>query len=232
MTIKKAMILAAGFGKRMLPLTEKTPKALLKVGSKNLLERSIELLIRIGIDELVINTHYLSYEIDNFLKNKNYGISISTIKEDELLDTGGGILNATISFENDPFFVLNPDTIWNKNYYEELKILENLYLENNKPVLLLVDKIKSHDKSFKGDFNFKKNKYIIRETYNQYIFTGAQIINRSIFESIKKNFFSMNLIWNQMIKEKKLLGQVSNQTFFHINNLKVYEELNKLKFID
>jgi MurNAc alpha-1-phosphate uridylyltransferase len=232
MTIKKAMILAAGFGKRMLPLTEKTPKALLKVGSKNLLERSIELLIRIGIDELVINTHYLSHEIDNFLKNKNYGISISTIKEDELLDTGGGILNATISFENDPFFVLNPDTIWNKNYYEELKILENLYLENNKPVLLLVDKIKSHDKSFKGDFNFKKNKYIIRETYNQYIFTGAQIINRSIFESIKKNFFSMNLIWNQMIKEKKLLGQVSNQTFFHINNLKVYEELNKLKFID
>ena len=232
MTIKKAMILAAGFGKRMLPLTEKTPKALLKVGSKNLLERSIELLIRIGIDELVINTHYLSYEIDNFLKNKNYGISISTIKEDELLDTGGGILNATISFENDPFFVLNPDTIWNKNYYEELKILENLYLENNKPVLLLVDKIKSHDKSFKGDFNFKKNKYIIRETYNQYIFTGAQIINRSIFESIKKKFFSMNLIWNQMIKEKKLLGQVSNQTFFHINNLKVYEELNKLKFID
>ena len=232
MTIKKAMILAAGFGKRMLPLTEKTPKALLKVGSKNLLERSIELLIRIGIDELVINTHYLSHEIDNFLKNKNYGISISTIKEDELLDTGGGILNATISFENDPFFVLNPDTIWNKNYYEELKILENLYLENNKPVLLLVDKIKSHDKSFKGDFNFKKNKYIIRETYNQYIFTGAQIINRSIFESIKKNFFSMNLIWNQMIKEKKLLGQVSNQTFFHINNIKVYEELNKLKFID
>jgi len=232
MTIRKAMILAAGFGKRMLPLTEKTPKPLIKVGPKNLLERSIELLIKMGIDELVINTHHLSDEIDNFLKNKNYGISISAIEEEELLDTGGGILNATRRFENNPFFVLNPDTIWNKNYYEELKILENSYLENNKPILLLVDKINSHDKSFKGDFSFGKNNYIIRKTNNQYIFTGAQIINRSIFEGVKIKVFSMNLVWNQMVKEKKLLGQESNQTFFHVNNLKVYEELNRLKFID
>tara|TARA_B110000211_G_scaffold52784_1_gene58222 strand:+ start:617 stop:1315 length:699 start_codon:yes stop_codon:yes gene_type:complete len=232
MTINKAMILAAGFGKRMLPLTEKVPKPLIKVGSKNLLERSIEILIKIGVDELVINTHYLSQEIDNFLKNKNYGISITLIKEEELLDTGGGILNATKKFENNPFFVLNPDTIWNKNYYEELKILENSYLEKNKPILLLVDKTNSHDKSFKGDFNFIENHYITRGTNNQHIFTGVQIINRSIFEDVKKKTFSMNEVWDQMVKEKKLLGQESNQFFFHINNIKVYEELNKLKFID
>jgi MurNAc alpha-1-phosphate uridylyltransferase len=232
MTVRKAMILAAGFGKRMLPLTKKIPKPLIRVGPKNLLERSIELLIKIGINELVINTHHLSYEIDNFLKNKNYGISISAVNEEELLDTGGGILNATKKFENNPFFVLNPDTIWNKNYYEELKILENSYLKNNKPILLLVDKINSYDKSFKGDFNFIENNHIIRETNNQHIYTGAQIINRSIFEGIKKKVFSMNLVWDQMIKEKKLLGQESSQTFFHINNLKVYEELSKLKFID
>ena len=232
MTIKRAMILAAGFGKRMLPLTAKTPKPLIKIGPKNLLERSIELLINIGINELVINTHHLSYEIGNFLKNKNYGISINAVKEGELLDTGGGILNATKKFENNPFFVLNPDTIWNKNYYEELKILENSYLKNNKPILLLVDKINSHDKSFKGDFNFIENNCIIREASNQYIFTGAQIINRSIFETINENIFSMNLTWDKMMKEKKLLGQESSQTFFHVNNFKVYEQLNKLKFID
>jgi MurNAc alpha-1-phosphate uridylyltransferase len=232
MTIKKAMILAGGFGKRMLPLTTKTPKPLVKIGPKNLLERSIELLIKIGIEEIVINTHHLYQEIDNFLKNKNYQISISAIKEEILLDTGGGILNATKKFNNDPFFVLNPDTIWNKNYYAELKILENFYLQNNKPVLLLVDKINSHDKSFKGDFSFMKNSYIIRKASNQYIFTGAQIINRSIFENINEKVFSMNLAWDQMIKEKKLLGQESSQTFFHVNNFKVYEELNKLKFID
>ena len=81
MIIKKAMILAAGFGKRMLPLSEKIPKPLIKVGPKNLLERSIELLIKMGIDELVINTHHLSEEIENFLKNKSCGISIILTKE-------------------------------------------------------------------------------------------------------------------------------------------------------
>jgi len=232
MIIKKAMILAAGFGKRMLPLSEKIPKPLIKVGPKNLLERSIELLIKMGIDELVINTHHLSEEIENFLKNKSYGISIILTKEKELLDTGGGILNATKKFENNPFFVLNPDTIWSKNYYEELKILENYYLENNKPTLLLVDKTNSHDKSFKGDFNFTENNYITRSSNNQLIFTGAQIIDRSIFDCIKKKIFSMNEVWDQMVKEKRLLGQESNQIFFHVNNIKVYEELNKLKFID
>ena len=232
MIIKKAMILAAGFGKRMLPLSEKIPKPLIKVGPKNLLERSIELLIKMGIDELVINTHHLPEEIENFLKNKNYGISIILTKEKELLDTGGGILNATKKFENNPFFVLNPDTIWSKNYYEELKILENYYLENNKPTLLLVDKTNSHDKSFKGDFNFTENNHITRSSNNQLIFTGAQIIDRSIFDGIKKKTFSMNEVWDQMVKEKRLLGQESNQIFFHVNNIKVYEELNKLKFID
>jgi MurNAc alpha-1-phosphate uridylyltransferase len=232
MTIRKAMILAAGFGKRMLPLTKKIPKPLIKVGPKNLLERSIELLIKIGIDEIIINTHHLSKEIDNFLRNKNYQITISAIKEEVLLDTGGGILNATKNFKDEPFFVLNPDTIWNKNYYEELKILENSYLKSNKPILLLVDKLNSYDKSFKGDFNFAKNNYITKEASNQYIFTGAQIINRSIFETISEKIFSMNLIWDKMIKEKKLLGQESSQTFFHVNNFKVYEQLNKLKFID
>jgi len=232
MTIKKAMILAAGFGKRMLPLTMQTPKPLIKIGQKNFLERSIELLIKMGVDEIVINTHYLSKQIDNFLKKKNYQISISTIKEETLLDTGGGILNATKQFRNEPFFVLNPDTIWNKNYFEELKILENSYLKNNKPILLLVNKINSHDKFFTGDFNFIKNNYIIREINNHYIFTGAQIINRSIFEAIDEKIFSMNLVWDQMIKEKNLLGQESSQTFFHVNNFNIYEQLNKLKFID
>ena len=232
MTIKKAMILGAGFGKRMLPLTTKIPKPLIKIGPKNLLERTIELLIKIGIDEIIINTHHLSKEIDNFLENKNYQISISTIKEEVLLDTGGGVLNATKKFKNDPFFVLNPDTIWNKNYYEELKILENSYLKNNKPILLLANKMNSHDKSFKGDFNFIENNCITREVNNHYIFTGAQIISRSIFETINEKIFSMNLIWDNMIREKKLLGQESNQSFFHVNNFKVYEQLNKLKFID
>jgi len=232
MQIKKGMILAAGYGKRMLPLTKTMPKPLIKLGQKNFLERSIELLIKAGVEEIVLNTYYLSNEIEEFIKKKNYEASIDLIKEEELLDTGGGILNATKQFKDEPFFVLNPDTIWNKNYYEELKILENIYFTNKKPVLLLVNKNKSHDKSFKGDFNFSNGQFVIREKNNNYIFTGAQIINRSIFAEVKEHFFSMNLIWDQLIQKKTLLAQESSQIFFHVNSLKVFKELEKLKFID
>ena len=232
MQIRKAMILAAGLGRRMLPLTETIPKPLIKIGPKNLLERSIELLIKIGVKEIVLNIYYLSDEIEKFIKSKNYSIQISLIKEEKLLDTGGGIFNATKKFNDDPFFVLNPDTIWNKNYYEELKMLENLYFTRGRPVLLLVDKKKSYDKSFKGDFSFINNQLITREKKNNFIFTGAQIINRSIFNEVDKNVFSMNLIWDQLIQKKIILAQESNQTFFHVNNLKVFKELEKLKFID
>ena len=160
-------------------------------------------------------------------------ILAAQIKEEKLLGTGGGIFNATKQFDKDePFFVLNPDTIWNKNYYEELKVLENLYFTRERPVLLLVDKKKSYDKSFKGDFSFINNQLITREKKNNFIFTGAQIINRSIFNEVDKNVFSMNLIWDQLIQKKILLAQESNQTFFHVNNLKVFKELEKLKFID
>ena len=230
--MKRAMILAAGYGKRMLPLTEITPKPLIKIGPKNLLERSIELLMKIGVNKIVLNIHHLPNEIEKFIKEKNYEVSIDLIKEEKLLDTGGGIFNATKQFNDEPFFVLNPDTIWNKNYYEELKVLENFYFKNKKPVLLLVNKNKSYDKSFKGDFNFTNHKIISREKNNNYIFTGAQIINRSIFGEVKENFFSMNIIWDQLIKKKILLAQESNQTFFHINNLNIFKELEKLKFID
>tara|TARA_B100000767_G_C19716039_1_gene515025 strand:- start:124 stop:822 length:699 start_codon:yes stop_codon:yes gene_type:complete len=232
MQIKKAMILAAGYGKRMLPFTKTTPKPLINIGQKSLLERSIELLIKIGVKEIVLNVHYLSNVIEKFIKNKNYEVSISLIKEEKLLDTGGGILNATKQFNDEPFFVLNPDTIWSKNYFEEFKVLENFYFTSQKPVLLLVDREKSHDKSFKGDFNFTNNQIITREKNNKYIFTGAQIINRSIFNEVKEGVFSMNLIWDQLINKKILLAQESNQIFFHVNNLTVFKELEKLKFID
>ena len=233
MQIKKAMILAAGYGKRLMPLTKETPKPLIKIGQKNFLERAIEILIKTGVTEIIINVHYLSDKIKEFLKNNKYEISIKIVEEKELLlDTGGGILNATKGFKDEPFYVLNPDTIWNKNYFEEFKILENLYSEIKKPVLLLVNKKNTHDKSFKGDFNLDAKNLVTRDSENTFIFTGAQILNRSIFNGIEDKIFSMNKVWDNLIKAECLFGQESNQTFFHVNNLDVYKELKDSKFID
>ena len=233
MEIKKAMILAAGYGKRLMPLTKETPKPLIKIGQKNFLERAIEILIKIGVKEIVINVHHLSDKIKEFLKNNKYEISVKIIEEkDLLLDTGGGILNATKDFNDEPFFVLNPDTIWNKNYFEEFKILENLYNELKRPVLLLVNKKNSYDKSFKGDFNLKNKNLVSRDKENTFVFTGAQILNRSIFNGFENKVFSMNKVWDNLIKEECLFGLESNQTFFHVNNFDVYNQIKDSKFID
>ena len=111
MKIKHGMILAAGLGKRMQPITLKTPKPLIKIGNKNLLERAIELLINHGIEEIAINVHHLSDQIKNFIIGKKYKVKIIISDEqDILLDTGGGIFQATRSFKK-PFVVVNPDTL-------------------------------------------------------------------------------------------------------------------------
>ena len=233
MKINKAMILAAGLGTRMNPLTLNIPKPLIKIGKHSLLERSINLLIEYGVKELVINVHHLADQIENFIKNKNLKIKIIISDErNELLDTGGGIYKGTESFSDEPFIVVNPDTVWTDDYVQEINSLEKLYRENKKTSLLLVDKFLSFDNSFKGDFNIDKENNISRNNVNQFIFTGIQILNRKIFQNTKKNIFSMNNIWNNLISEKNILGLKSKKKFYHINNLKVYDEIVKKKIID
>ena len=140
------------------------------------------------------------------------------------MDTGGGILNASKHFKKNVFFVLNPDTIWNKKYKKEFFKLEKTYLINKKPAMLLVSKTKSYDHSFKGDFNLNYKNEILRQKNNRFIFTGAQIINRSVFKKRKIKPFSMNKVWDDLIKNKKLIGVISRQKFFHINNYKIYKK--------
>ena len=157
MNIKHGMVLAAGLGKRMQPLTLKTPKPLLEINNISLIERAINLLVNHGVTEISINIHYLPEQIQSFLKNKNFKTKISISSEvDLLLDTGGGVLEGTKNFNDNPFFVINPDTVWSKRYLEEIKNLEKIYFQNNKPSLLLVNKDLSIDPSFNGDFNLKE----------------------------------------------------------------------------
>ena len=129
------------------------------------------------------------------------------------------------------FIVLNPDTLWRKGYKKEFRKLEKVYIKNKKPTMLLVSKNKSYDRSFKGDFNMNIKSEILREKNNKFIFTGAQIINRSMFKKKIIKPFSMNKVWDDLIKNKELIGVVSRQKFFHINNFKIYKKLKK-KTID
>ena len=231
MKIKHGIILAAGLGKRMQPITLKTPKPLIQIGNKNLLERAIELLINHGIEEIAINVHHLPDQIRDFINSKKYKVKIIISNEkDMLLDTGGGILQATKSFKK-PFVAINPDTLWNDAYCNELKDLENLYFQKKKPCLLLVNKNLSFDNSFKGDFNLK-NGLISRDNSNEFIFTGLQILNENVFSFIKDKIFSMNKIWDYLIDNNSLVGNESRQKFYHLNTKEMYEKISNLKITD
>ena len=202
MKLKKGMILAAGFGKRMMPITSKIPKPLIKVGNTTLLENCILKLKDFGIDEIVINTHYLSNEID-----------------------------ATKKFNASPFIVLNPDTIWNKEHVKEFESLAKIYFDKKISTLLLVNKNKSYDKNFKGDFNINEKGDISRDKFSQMIYTGAQVLDRTIFKDLNIKPFSMNKIWDELIIRNSLVGFESVQEFLHINSRKIYHKLIKEKFI-
>jgi len=232
MKVKNAMILAAGLGTRMKPLTIKTPKPLIKVGSKNLLERSINLLENYGVEQIIINAHHLADQIEKFILNVTSKVKITISNEkDLLLDTGGGVKEGTKIFGKNPFFVLNPDTLWLTDYLGEMKSLEKIYFESKKPCLLLVNKRLSFDTSFKGDFNLKNN-IVSKDTKNNFIFTGLQLLDRNCLDPIDKKVFSMNEVWNNLINNNKLLGLESSQKFYHLNTEEMYNKISNLDFID
>ena len=228
MNIDTALILCAGYGKRLNPLTLKIPKPLLKINNTTLLENTIELIKNLEIKKIKINTFYLQEKIKKFIKEKNFEIEIEVISDgDEILDTGGGILNMIKSTNEQDFLVFNPDTIWNLNYLTLINQMKNFYFSKNKEtILLVVEKNLSFDKNLKGDFTLSEN-LLKKNRENNYIYTGCQIINRKVFSSSINKNFSILQIWNSLIKDKKLYGFRSDNEFLHVTNLEVYNNLLK-----
>ena len=227
--IKKAMILAAGFGKRIHPLTLKHPKPLLKIGKETLLSNTLKFLKLFGIKQVVINVHYLGEQIVDYISRNKFDLTVTVVKEkDKILDTGGGVLNAIQHFSNLPFLIINPDTIWNLHYLKELKLMEKSFFENkkNKCLLLVVNKKKSFDQSFKGDFNLENN-IISRKNRDDlnYIYTGLQVIKPEVFSDLDARVFSINRIWDKLIETNELHGIESNIDFLHVSTLDIYKSL-------
>ena len=232
--IKKAMILAAGFGKRIYPLTLKNPKPLLKIGNETLLSNALKFLELFGVKQAVINVHYLREQIVEYLDKSQFNLTINIVNEkDKILDTGGGVLNAIQHFSNEPFLIINPDTIWNSYYLEELKLMEKAFFENEKDkcLLLVVNKKKSFDQSFKGDFSLENNLINRKDKNNlNYIYTGLQIIKPEVFSSLYTKIFSINKIWDKLIESNELYGMESNIDFLHVSTLDIYKSLLEKKF--
>ena len=228
MKINTALILCAGYGKRLNPLTLTKPKPLIEVNNITLLENTINLIKKLNIKKIKINTFYLKNQIENFILKKDFDLNIEIINDgDQILDTGGGILNLVENSNENDFIVFNPDTIWNSKYLQTIKEMENFYFNNEvQNILMVVNKRISYDKNLKGDFSFKLNKLLNYEDRN-YIFTGCQIINKNLFSNYKNTSFSISKIWNELINDQKLYGFESLNEFTHITNLEIYNKLIK-----
>ena len=131
MKVNTALILCAGYGKRLNPLTLSEPKPLLKINEITLLENCINLIISLGIKKIIINTFYLKDKIENFLTRKDFNLDIKIVNDGKvILNTGGGILNMMKSSSESDFLTFNPDTVWNKNYAKHIKNMEKFYFSN------------------------------------------------------------------------------------------------------
>ena len=159
MKINTALILCAGFGKRLNPLTLKKPKPLLQIKNQTILEDCIDTIIKLRVENIFLNTFYLSKQITDFFKDKNFPVKINIIEDGkDILDTGGGVLNMINHSDSKDFFVFNPDTIWNKNFVGEINDMQKYYFQNNlNNILLLVNKELSFDNDLKGDFDLEDN---------------------------------------------------------------------------
>jgi len=228
MKINTALILCAGYGKRLHPITLKNPKPLLKLNNKTLLENTINLIKNLGINNIKLNTFYLKDQIKNFLKEQNFDLQIEIIEDgNKILDTGGGIFNMIKSSNEKNYLVFNPDTIWNSDYVDDIRKMENIYFSKEiKNILMVVDKKLSFDKNLDGDFDFTNGK-LARNKIKNYIFTGCQIINKELFSSLQNKNFSILNIWNDLIKKEKLHGFESKNKFYHITDLEIYKKLIK-----
>jgi len=151
MKVKTALILCAGIGKRLNPLTLEKPKPLLEINNMNLLENTINLIRELGIKKIFLNTFYLKDQISDYLKEKKFNIAIDIVPDGhEILDTGGGIRNMIHNSEEKDFLIFNPDTIWNSNYLKNIKQMNEFFENNNiKNILLVVNKKLSFDKKLK-----------------------------------------------------------------------------------
>lgn len=228
MKINTALILCAGFGKRLNPVTLKTPKPLLRIKNFTLLENCINLIKLIGVKKILINSFYLKEQIGEFIKKNNFQIEIEVIEDGiNILDTGGGILNLISRSDDEDFLVFNPDTIWNKKYIIEINDMVDLYFNKKfKNMLLLANKNLSYDKDLGGDFDLNDN--LITENSKKYVYTGCQILNKSIFKNKKIKSFSIFEIWLDLIKNNSLGGYESKNEFCHTTNLEIFNKLKDL----
>lgn len=216
--ITKAMVLAAGRGTRMRSLTDETPKPLIKVNGRTLIDRILDKIVDFGIKQGVVNICYLGEQIKSAL-SKRSDISLTFSQEDEALETGGGVKKALPFLGSSPFFVLNADPLWTEASSSLQKMAE-IFDETQTDILLLLwpkEQVFGHDG--KGDYHFENGKIRRRRPEEEsapYVYAGAQILNPRIFKDAPEGKFSLNLLYDKAEAAGRLTAVVGQGDWYHV----------------
>ena len=214
-----AMVLAAGLGKRMRPLTLGQPKPMVRVAGKPLIDHALDRLRDAGITRAVVNIHYLADAIEAHLRNRTEPEIIFSDERDLLLETGGGLVRAQ-ELLPDPFFCLNSDNIWldgPKNAFAALSQVWDPAVMD--ALLLLVPHKGARNYHGKGDFRMDARGRLDRRLPGRiapFIFTGIQLVSKRMLRDAPEGPFSTNLLWNRAIEEGRLFGHAFTGSWFEV----------------
>jgi MurNAc alpha-1-phosphate uridylyltransferase len=215
------MILAAGFGKRMRPLTATTPKPLIEVNGQALIDHGMDRLAAAGVRSCVVNVHYLADLVEVHVRHRNDMDIVVSDERDELLDTGGGIKKALPLLGDEPFFQLNADTCyWIEGVKPNLEHMIDAWDDTRMDALLLIaETVKSIGYSGRGDFDMARDGALTRRPekgVTPFAYAGAAILHPRLFESAPDGAFSMNSLFDKAIENGRLFGVQMEGLWLHI----------------
>ncbi len=220
---RTAMIMAAGLGKRMRPLTATRPKPLIEVGGKALLDHVLDKLRIAGVGKVVVNVHYLADSVEAHLASRSAGLEVVISDErDLLLETGGGLVRAEPLIDSYPFLSLNSDNLWVDGPADTLKLLASHWDgERMDALLLLVPLARARNHKGLGDFHMDRAGRIRRRAKAHvapFVFTGIQMLSKRLLRDAPDGPFSTNILWDRAIAEGRCFGTVHHGLWFDVGN--------------
>jgi MurNAc alpha-1-phosphate uridylyltransferase len=224
----KAMVLAAGLGTRLKPVTNTLPKALVQVDNRALIDHALDRLEAVGVGEVVVNTHYLAEQLQAHLSGRKSPV-LQISHEDDLLDTGGGIAKALPLLGDDPFLAVNADAFWLNGPYDALQRMAHTWDDDTMDGLLLLHStVEAYGYTGLGDFCAPLGDGVLTRRLegevSPWLFTGIQMLHPRLFKTAPDGAFSLNLLYDRAIESGRLLGVVHDGEWFHVGTPQGLEE--------
>ena len=218
--VHRAMIMAAGLGTRMRPLTNDRPKPLVTVRGRTLIDHAIDRLVAADVTMVVVNLHYKAQALRDHLDKRRDAEIVYSLETDELMGTGGGVAKALAHFEGEAFFILNSDSVWVESVNPALPMMQRAWdPEQMDGLLLLASMTTAMGYEGRGDFVLSSDGRLSRvpeQHSSPFAYPGVQIVHPQLFADPPEGAFSTNLMWNRAIAKRRLFGIRLDGVWIHV----------------